>query len=103
MEPSTRRAGACEPSRVNDRALLDLLCRSLADAEDPELGEWLTRANVPWERLLDLANRPRVTPARHWRLKERGLLPHLDGDVRDYLEGIAELAELRNEKHLDQL
>src|SRR5688572_31561900 len=93
----------CAPSSVDDRALLDLLCRCLADADDGDLAPLLTGPGVPWGRLLDLANVTRVSPALHWRLAQRGLLAHIVDEAREYLAGVAELNELRNDKHLDQL
>lgn len=88
---------------MNGRALLDLLCRCLAETDAPEVEALLEGPGVPWRGLLDLANVTRVTPALHWRLQQRDLLARIDADAREYLSGIAELAQLRNEKHLDQL
>jgi len=103
MAASTTPIGGCAPSSVDDRGLLDLLCRCLAETDDGDLAALLTGPGVPWGRLLDLANVTRVSPALHWRLAERGLLARVAGEAGEYLSGIAELAELRNDKHLDQL
>jgi Uncharacterised nucleotidyltransferase len=88
---------------VDERGALDLLCRCLAEADDPELAAVLSGPDVPWGRLLDLANVTRVSPALHWRLAERGLLAHIAAPAGEYLAGVAELAELRNDKHIGQL
>lgn len=74
-----------------ERANLAALCKAL-------LGE--TPQQPDWNAILALANRTLVTPALATSLREREAIP---GEVREFLQHIAERSRMRNETMRSQL